>query len=42
MLDETAPLSKAGERPATVAGARAMARILDDDALVAMHPQAAR
>ena len=42
MLDETAPLPKAAERPATVAGARAMARILDNDALVAMHPQAAR
>ncbi len=42
MLDETAPLTKAAERPATVAGARVMARILDDNALVAMHPQAAR
>jgi hypothetical protein len=42
LLDETAPLPKAAERPATVAGACAMARILDDDALVAMHPQAVR
>ncbi|BBZ74143.1 hypothetical protein [Mycobacterium paraseoulense] len=42
VLDETALLAKAAERPATVAGARAMARILDDDALLAMHPQAVR
>jgi hypothetical protein len=42
VLDEIAPLAKAAERRAAVAGARAMASILDDDALVAMHPQAAR
>jgi hypothetical protein len=42
VLDETASLLKSSERPAMVACARAMARILDNDALVAMHPQAAR
>jgi hypothetical protein len=42
VLHETAPLAKTAERPATLAGARAMARILDNDALMAMHPQAVR
>jgi hypothetical protein len=42
VLDETASLLKSSERPAMVACARALAHILDNDALVAMHPQAAR
>jgi hypothetical protein len=42
VLDETGSLLKSSERPAMVACARAMARILDNDALVGMHPQSAR
>jgi hypothetical protein len=42
VLDEVAPLPAASERPGMVACALAMARILDNDALVSMHPQAAR
>lgn len=40
--EEAASSAVAPERPAIVAMAKAMARILDSDDLVAMHPQAAR
>lgn len=42
VIDEAALLTGAAERPGMVAGARAMARILDTDDLVAIHPQTAR
>jgi hypothetical protein len=42
VIDETGQLTSAADRPAVVAAARAMARILDDQQLVSMWPQAAR
>lgn len=42
VLEETAPLPKSAEQPALVAGAIAMAHVLDNDSLVSMHPAAAR
>jgi hypothetical protein len=42
VIAETEPLPAAGQRPSDVANARAMARILDDEARVHQWPAAAQ
>lgn len=42
VLDETELLTGIAERPSLVAGALCLARVLDNDLLISMHPQTAR